>query len=62
MGKIQKIKSKYEVHLPTGEVIEFETLELAEKKLKSLKGMEYEYYFIRKDYKGQKLEGEYLIS
>jgi hypothetical protein len=62
MGKILKINSKYEVHLPTGEIAEFESLEQAEKKIKSLKGMEYEYYFIRKDYKGQKLEGEYLIS
>lgn len=62
MQKIQKIKSKYEVHLPDGTIESFDTLEKAEKKMKSMKGTETEYYFIRKDYTGNKKIGEYLIS
>jgi hypothetical protein len=62
MEKITKVKSKYEVHLADGTVETFDTLEKAEKKMKSMRGTESEYYFIRKDYTGKKVVGEYLIS
>jgi hypothetical protein len=62
MQKITKVKSKYEVHLADGTVECFDTLEKAEKKMKSLRGTESEYYFIRKDFTGNKKLGEFLIS
>ena len=62
MDKIQKIKSKYEVHLADGTIETYETLERAEERLKSFKGQDLEYYFIRKDFTGKKKIGELLIS
>jgi hypothetical protein len=61
MEKIKKIESRYEIHLPDGSIEYFDTLELAEKKIKSIRGCEYEYYFIRKDFKGKKLINKFLI-
>ena len=62
MEKIKKVKSKYEVHLADGTIEYFDALEKAEKKMKSMRGTDSEYYFVRKDYEGNKKIGEFLIS
>jgi hypothetical protein len=59
--KIKTIKSKYIVDIG-GEVIEYETLELAERRIRSVYAMEVEGYLIRQEYEDDKLVNEFLIG
>jgi hypothetical protein len=56
-----KITCKYEV-VNGEEIIECETLEQAEKKLKSLRGSELECYMVRKEFQGKKLLEEFYVG
>lgn len=56
-----KVKQKYEI--VTGEeVIECDSFEEMVKKLKSLRSSELDCYPVKKEYKGDKLIGEWLIG
>jgi hypothetical protein len=59
--KIQKVESKYEVHFSNGEIKLYDTLADAEKATRWLKKQDYDYYFVRRDYKNGKKVGEFLI-
>ena len=70
MGKIIKtriinmeIKIKIKYHIEVGEeVIECESLEEAEKKMKNLRSSESECYLYRTELKGKSIEEIYLIG
>jgi hypothetical protein len=56
-----KIKIKY--HIEVGEeIIECETLEQAEKKMKNLRSSEFEFYLYRTELKGKSIKDVYLIG
>lgn len=56
-----KIIIKYQIEV-NGEVIECETLDQAERRMRSLHVQEVEGYLIRREYKGDKLIEEYLME
>jgi hypothetical protein len=56
-----KIKIKYEIEV-NEEKIECESLEIAEKKMKSFLSQELEAYLIKKEYKGDKIINELLVG
>jgi hypothetical protein len=56
-----KIKMKYEIVLGE-EVVECESLEQAERKLKSLRSSETECYLVRKEFKGNNLVEEFYVG
>lgn len=56
-----KIKLKYEIVLGE-EVIECESLDQAERKLKSLRSSETECYLVRKEFKGDSLIEEFYVG
>ena len=56
-----KIKMKYEIVLGD-EVVECESLEQAERKLKSLRSSETECYLVRKEFKGNNLVEEFYVG
>lgn len=58
---IKTIKSKYIVEIGD-EIFEYETLDLAERKIKNVYSMEAEGYLIRQDYEDDKLVNEFLIG
>ncbi len=58
-----KIKITYKFEVIQGEeVFEFESLEQAERKLKSLRNSESESYMVRKEFSGNKLLEEYYVG
>ena len=56
-----KIKLKYEIVLGE-EVIECESLDQAEKKLKNLRSSETDCYLVRKEFKGDNLIEEFYVG
>lgn len=56
-----KVKLKYEIVLGE-EVVECESLEDAEKKLKNLKSSETECYLVRKEFSGENLIEEFYVG
>jgi hypothetical protein len=56
-----KIKLKYEIVLGE-EVIECESLDQAEKKLKNLRSSETDCYLVRKEFKGNNLIEEFYVG
>lgn len=56
-----KITYKYEVRFGE-EVLECETLEQAERKLRSMRGQELECYMVRKEFENNKLKEEYYVG
>lgn len=58
-----KIKIKYKYEVVNGEeIIECESLEQAEKKVKSLRSSELDCYLVRKEFKGDKLVEEMFVG
>ena len=56
-----KIKMKYEIVLGE-EVVECESLDQAERKLKSLRSSETDCYLVRKEFKGNNLVEEFYVG
>jgi hypothetical protein len=56
-----KITLKYEIVLGM-DVIECESLEQAEKKLRNLKSSDTDFYLVRKEFKGDELMGEFYVG
>jgi len=56
-----KVKLKYEIVLGE-EVVECESLEDAEKKLKNLRSSETECYLVRKEFSGENLIEEFYVG
>jgi hypothetical protein len=56
-----KIKMKYEIVLGE-EVVECESLEQAERKLKNLRSSETDCYLVRKEFKGNNLVEEFYVG
>jgi hypothetical protein len=56
-----KVTFKYEV-VYGDEIFECESLEQAERKLKSMRSSELECYLVRKEYENNKLKEEYYVG
>lgn len=56
-----KITYKYEVRYGE-EIFECETLEQAERKLKSMRGSELDCYMVRKEFENNKLKEEFYVG
>ena len=56
-----KIKMKYEIVLGN-QVVECESLEQAERKLKNLRSSETDCYLVRKEFKGNNLVEEFYVG
>ena len=56
-----KVTFKYEF-VYGDEIFECESLEQAERKLKSMRGSELECYMVRKEYENNKLKEEYYVG
>lgn len=58
-----KVKVTYKYEIRTGdEVFECESLEQAEKKLKTMRGSELDCYMVRQEYENEKLKEEYYVG